>query len=122
MFLAELFSGEKEQVLIVELDKDSRHNPSVEDEESIRSLKNHPGFVALSNRLRLQAAALDAKLHQRQDSLRDLDRLQAGIEWCNWLETQVDKAISKHKEAVAVKPLPTEQAMFDQVIRRYQGV
>jgi hypothetical protein len=116
------FRGVAPGYLVVELEKNSRSNPSVEDEEAVRSLVNHPGFVALSNRLRLQAAALDAKLHTRQESLRDVDRLQAGIEWCGWLQGQVDRAVAKHKETKAVAPSPTEQQMFDQVIRRYQGV
>lgn len=120
--MVNFFGKSKPEILVVEVEKESRRNPSVEDEESIRSLKNHPGFVALSARLRLQAAALDAKLHQPQKSVIAYRSLQNGIEWCNWLTAQVDRAVAKHKEAVAVKPLPTEQQMFEQVFARYEGV
>lgn len=94
-----------------------------EDEESIRLLAHHPGFVALTNRLKIQRAALKAKLEtQCHTDLREVDSLQNGIKWTGWLNAEVDKAVAKRKEAEAVAPHADEMAQFKQVFALLQGV
>jgi hypothetical protein len=98
------------------------YEPHTEDEESIRSLISHPGFVALNNRLKLRIAALDYKLHQRQLDMREVDRIQLAIEAYNFLQDEVNKAVNKKQEARAVAARPYEQVEFDKVFAHYVGV
>lgn len=96
--------------------------PHKDDEESIRSLATHPGFVALCHRFDLQRAALRARLEVSQDSIRDIDSLQEGIRWIGFHKSQVDKAVFKKQEAKAVAAKPYEQVEFEKVIAFYEGV
>lgn len=64
--------------------------------ETVTTLQAHPGFLALCERLDLQAAALRTKLNnERHASLRDVEFIQSGIYWCNWLRGQVNMATIK---------------------------
>lgn len=64
--------------------------------EVVQTLAGHPGFIALTSRLGLQASLLRAKLlNDRHPSLRDVEFLQSGIFWCSWLEQQVQTATTK---------------------------
>lgn len=93
------------------------------DEEDIRSLASHPGFILLTYRLQAQAAVLDAKLRTtKHDSLREVDRLQLGSFWLNWLKAEVDKAVKNKAEAHrAATKLPDEE-QFQQILASLQGV
>lgn len=93
-----------------------------EEEESIRALLHHPGWVALNRRLRLRASALDARLHIRQETLRDYDRLQCGIEAYGWLQSEIDKAVAKKQEIRAVAPKPGDLEQFKQVLSQIESV
>lgn len=106
--------------LVVEVEK--RFNENIDDEESVRSLINHPGFVTLMNRKRLQKAALRAKLEQPQDTLRDYDRLQLGIYWIGYDEAEVNRAIAKKSEVRAALAKPYEKVEFDKVFALYESV
>jgi len=64
--------------------------------ETVTTLSAHPGFVALCDRLALQAANLKQKLnYERHANIRDVEFLQSGIFWCNWLKQQVDAATNR---------------------------
>lgn len=64
--------------------------------ETVATLASHPGFVALTDRLALQAASLKAKLAaDRHPTLRDVEFIQSGIFWCNWLQNQVAAATTR---------------------------
>jgi hypothetical protein len=63
---------------------------SKEQRETVSTLAYNPGFVLLTDRLSLQAAALKAKLvADRHKEIRDVEFIQSGIFWCNWLQAQV---------------------------------
>ena len=95
----------------------------VEDEDSIRALAVHPGFVALMNRLKLQRAVLQTTLDTKKHSdIRVVDDLQNGLKWLDYLQNEVNKAVSKKAEAKAVAVRPTEQQEFDKVFRLIEGV
>lgn len=97
--------------------------PMVEDEESIRSLATHPGFVALMNRLKLQRAVLQTTLDTKKHSdIRVVDDLQAGLKWLDYLQSEVNRTVNRKAEAKAVAVRPSEQQEFDKVFRLIQGV
>jgi hypothetical protein len=97
--------------------------PMVEDEESIRSLATHPGFVALMNRLKLQRSVLQTTLDTKKHSdIRVVDDLQAGLKWLDYLQGEVNRTVSRKAEAKAVAVRPSEQQEFDKVFRLIEGV
>ena len=108
-------------ISIVEID--SRLNLIRGDDDSIASLAQHPGFVALTNRFQMQKAFLEAKLkRERQKRTEDYFNLQNGIEWADFYNAQVDKAVMKKKEVQAVLPKPNERAEFERVFAQFTGV
>lgn len=96
--------------------------PVVEDEESIRSLATHPGFVQLVNRFKLQQIALENQVRMKQNDIRDYDRIQLGLEWAGFYERQVNASVFKKKEAQAVQVQPTELIEFKRVYAQLEGV
>lgn len=97
--------------------------PMVEDEESIRSLAVHPGFVALMNRLKLQRSVLQTALDTKKHSdIRVVDDLQAGLKWLDYLQSEVNRTVNRKAEAKAVAVRPMEQQEFDKVFRLIEGV
>lgn len=64
--------------------------------ESIATLSSHPGFVALLNRLLLQNQFLKSKLdNERHSDMREVDFLQSGIYWSNWLQQEVNREVMR---------------------------
>lgn len=92
-------------------------NKSLDKEtaKAVAALRYHPGFVYLRERLAQQSAALDAKLHERQTDIREVDFLQSGIFWCKWLNQQVE-AITRSQT-----PEPAPLA-FDDIQADFQRV
>jgi hypothetical protein len=83
---------------IVEIEKGV---PTKGDDSSIASLRDHPGFVALMNRLKLRKAYLRSQLiNNRHESMRDVDILQLGSFWLGYLESEVNNAVSNLKKQV----------------------
>lgn len=82
----------------------------VEDDEAIRSLAIHPGFLALTRRFAIQKAALQSKLVKvHHKDLRDVDNLQLGMAWCDYLKSEVDKLVyRKMPEKVVPANFDTE--------------
>lgn len=82
---------------VVELDEP--RGSDEEDEvmkESIATLNSHPGFLHLVKKLGRQRAYLRSKLaFEKHSDLREVDFLQAGIFWCNWLNTEIKRATIK---------------------------
>lgn len=113
--------GVRPGVLVVEID--TKINLIKGDDESIVTLANHPGFVALTNRFQLQKSFLEAKLkRERQHSIEDYFNLQNGIEWANFYNSEVDKAVLKKKEVQKVIPHLDERAEFEKVFAQFTGV
>jgi hypothetical protein len=82
------------QYQVIELEKGV---PIRGDEAAIATLRDHPGFVALMNRMKLKQAFLKAQLEQRHESLRDVDILVIGLAWSRLMEFEVNTAIGKLK-------------------------
>jgi len=81
------------QYYIVEVEKGM---PTTGDVEAISSLKNHPGMIALVNRMRLKRAALKAQLeNSKHESLRDVDLLVTGLYWLRYIESEVSNAVGE---------------------------
>jgi len=67
-----------------------------ESRETVMTLAAHPGFLILTDRLKIQSALLKQKLSQdRHNGLRDVEFLQSGIFWCNWLTQQLAAATTR---------------------------
>jgi hypothetical protein len=97
---------------VVELEKPAPRLTS-EDASNIASLANHPGFHALLGRLKAQKGVLEAALRtQRHESLNEVYSLQAGINWINWLDKQV--------QIQAGKPTTTARDAFEQEAIEFQ--
>jgi len=80
---------------------------------SIASLRSHAGFNWLVRKLKLQAARLRHELDSRkQEKLEDYYFLQSGINWCNWLQQQVDFA---NEKVSARRATPQETAQFKDI-------
>lgn len=113
----------KTNIPIQVIELETRVSPHPEDEESIRALKTHPGFIALTNRYKLKVAVLkDTLIKYKHEDLRHVDRLQALIEAYQFLDSDVNKAVFKRKEAVAVSTIPYEQAEFEKAFALIQSV
>jgi hypothetical protein len=84
-------------------------------QESVATLNSHPGFIWLTQRLDVMNAALKAKLAQeRHTDLKDVQFLQAGIYWSNWLRQEVALAT----RAPHNKPLDA----YDEELKAFQEI
>ena len=71
-------------------------------EDAIPSLKDHPGFIALLNKLRMKQAFLRAQLNNRQESLRDVDILVSGLAWARFMEFELNAAVGRAQKTPAL--------------------
>ena len=85
---------------VVELDEPRGSEADDESmKESIATLNSHPGFVHLVKKLGKQRAYLRSKLDfEKHADLREVDFLQAGIFWCNWLQSEIKRAATRLPE------------------------
>lgn len=58
--------------------------------EAISSLKHHPGFTYLLNKLAIQRKYYESQLHTGRHVGDDVAHLQAAIYWANWLQRTCD--------------------------------
>lgn len=80
--------------------------------EAIQTLSAHAGFIALTDRLNTMNSMLKSKLNaERHPDLRQVDFLQAGIYWSNWLKQEVARSTTKMPER-PVDPLAEEEQAF----------
>lgn len=82
--------------------------------DSIASLAGHPGFQYLTLKLQKQGEFLkDSLVNDRQKDLREVEFLQSGVQWCQWLQRQVASATKRSK---ASRPaLPEEVSAFNSI-------
>ena len=107
--------------LVLHVEK--RHNADLNDEDSLRTLSVHPGFITLCNRLSLQRVALKNILETKKHTdIRVVDDLQAGLKWLGYLENEVNRAVDRKAEAKAVASKPFELQEFEKVFALYQSV
>lgn len=110
------FSSKKSTPKVIEVEV-PRKAPlfSKEIKESLAALPGHPGFEYLLNRLKFEQAVLATKLkNERHESMRDVEFLQSGIFWTNWLRGQLDKVVFR-PEPRAFDALPDETVLLDEL-------
>jgi hypothetical protein len=108
-----------QQTLVVEVDRGQRPEvPGKDLRESIIALKLHPGFDYLLRKLRFQRAYLEAKLRsEHHKEIREVDFLQSGIGWLNWLESQINFETGKKDASEPTQPVSYERKLFEEVNR-----
>lgn len=95
----------------------------VEDDEAIRTLALHPGFRSLVRRLALQKAVIQTKLLKvHHKDLREVDNLQAGIFWLEYLDTEVTKMVGRKPEKVTREILPDMDFEFRKVLAQIESI
>lgn len=89
--------------IVVELAAE-RKKISADSEASIVLLSEHPGFLALMDRLAIQKAYMESQLKKnRHEDIRQVDSLQNGIQWIEYLQDEVDKRVHKRTRAKALQ-------------------
>jgi hypothetical protein len=89
-------------VVEVEVPRPADLTLSKEMKESLATLAQHPAFVYLLRRLRMQRHNLEAQLRDgRHENLRDVEFIQSGIFWTSWLQGQIDTLVGR------TAPIPT---------------
>lgn len=80
---------------VIEIEKQTVPELNGASAMAVASLATHPGFQYLMAKLKFQRAALkDALEKTRHKTLNDVEFLQSGANWCNWLQIELDKAVS----------------------------
>lgn len=92
--------GEQPEIVkykVIELDEPRGSDEDDEImKESISTLNSHPGFLHIVKKLGRQRAYLRSKLDfEKHSDLREVDFLQAGIFWCNWLNNEIKRTTLK---------------------------
>ena len=84
-------------------------------QESIATLSSHPGFVALMHKCAYVNAALKTKLAgEHHKDLREVDFLQAGIYWSNWLLMESRRSTTKLPQKIS-DAFADEESLFGEV-------
>lgn len=86
---------------------------SKDDDESIKTLAHHPGFIALHNRLRVQQALLKMKLETERNTHEDDNFLKSGIFWSKYYHQEVTRLVNK-------KDVPRSQAAPDDIRAEFE--
>lgn len=108
----------KEKLLIVEVEK-PREIPDLNDEsrDAVLSLQHHPGFQYLLARLKVQRHALQARLQKdRHSTMKDVEFLQSGVFWTDWLQAQISREVFKTSGPRTADPVPSEQELIERVL------
>ena len=96
--------------------------PAKEFRESLVALQTHPGMQYLLDRLRFQRYVLETKLRtERAVNLRDIEFLQSGLFWCNWLEQQLN-LLTQNPQPAPVAATQTELDIFNEVYSQLEKV
>jgi hypothetical protein len=83
--------------------------------EAVTALALHPGFDYLMRKFRLQRSLLEAKLRSdRFATLTDVEFIQNGIFWIDWLDNQV-KSLSKRPSSTSTFATQEEEDAFKAV-------
>jgi hypothetical protein len=103
--------GKVEQLYtVVEIEKTRPVDLSPEAAASVESLQGHAGFLWLLSRLKYQAARLRTELETvHHEDIREVDFLQSGLFWCNWLQQQLDIG---HNRYISTRPANSVEHNF----------
>lgn len=111
-----MFKKLVEKYTIVEVPQPKPQPPDPEAAKSMLTLAEHPGFLYLVNKLKLQRHLLESKLkNDRHAKLGDVEFLQSGIFWTNWLEQQVNEQVYQARAPKAVPATNYEEELFRKV-------
>lgn len=84
--------------------------------ESVLSIKGHPGWEYLLDKLRYQRQVLRAHLESDPlESLEQVHDLRAGIRWTGWLEDQMNFLSATNAERTVFIPTPREEELFREI-------
>lgn len=107
----------KAKLSVIEVEK--KHVSTLTAEQAapfVARLRDDPGFQWLLSQLEVQRALLRKTLEeQRHKSITDVEFIQSGLNWLNWLRLQQERAVgimNKPKERPA---RPYEQEAFEQL-------
>ncbi len=91
--------------------------------ESVHTLAAHPGFIYLLNKLKVQRAALETKLTiSRHVSLSEVEFIQSGIFWTNWLPSQLELAVLRLRPGASRPATEEEGEAFQQILNTIKPV
>jgi hypothetical protein len=107
----------KLSIKVVEIEK---KNVLKLDEKSVAPfvarLKDDPGFQFLVAKLEAQRAALRSALEtNRHKTKEDFEFLQSGINWCGWLQSQVETAVGILNQPAPRPARAYEMEAFEQL-------
>lgn len=90
---------------------------------AVATLREHPGFQYLLAKLRLQASLLRTTLaNTKHKDLNEVEFLQSGIAWCNWLQQQLEKSIGLVNRPVPRAVRPSEIEAFEALQSQIQWI
>lgn len=100
---------------VVEVERPRPLAENSEADATLVTLQHHPGFQRLLAKLRAQRYLLETTLKRtRHSSLSEVDFLQSGIFWSNWLETELDRAVLAKSPSKPTPALAIEREAFEQ--------
>lgn len=89
---------------VVEVEKKPLQD-TPESVAAVKSLEDHAGFRYLLNKLKFQAARLSSELlTKRHSDMREVEFLQSGLQWCGWLQQQLDLTNEKYRQMRPATP------------------
>lgn len=104
------------QIKVIEVEKQTVPELDGASALAVASLANHPGFQYLLAKLKFQRAALKDSLEKtRHKEMRDVEFLQSGANWCNWLQLELERAIGVMNAPKPRPVRPYEQDAFEQL-------
>jgi hypothetical protein len=94
-----------------------------ETRDAVAALTAHPGFLAVVNRLATQRQMIQTKLSSGfHKELREVDYLQAGIFWLDYVQEQVNKATQVKLTARPTEAYDEELEAFKQIDAQLERV
>ena len=109
--------SKKPKFLVVEIERPRPILPLEDDmAETLLSLRGHPGFQYLLNKLRFQRSVLESSLLQnRQATMQDVEFIKSGIAWTKWLDDQLSKAAGLKSRAPTAPASKSERDVYEEL-------
>ena len=109
----------EKSILVIEPKSTKRTALTPEIRESIRSLFYNPGFMYLMNELAFARAFLRDQLEDNDHgSLREVDRLQIGLQWSKWIEDRAKQIAQTTESKQPARQLRKPEMELLEEIRR----
>lgn len=89
---------------------------------SLRALPTNLGFAWLTSRLELAGRLLTSRLqNDRHETMREVDALQLGIQWCNWLQREL-ASVTSQPEKTQVALEEDIELLFKEIDAQYERI